>query len=365
MAATTPRVSRTLFGAGAAALAGGAAMAAAGRPATGGVVVVAGWLIISLAARLTTGLRPFAFACAIFAFVSAALFYPGWFRSWNGFALSGLIVPLIQIIMFGMGTTLSAGDFARVLAMPRAVAIGIVLQFGIMPVAGFTVARTFGLHGEVAAGVVLVGAAPGGVASNVITYLAAGNVPLSVTMTACSTLLSPVLTPLSMQYLAGRYVPIDAIAMMWSILNMIVLPITAGLVVHHLFVGRTGWLHRVLPVVSMSAICIIIAIITSLSRDRLLDVALALIAAVVLHNAVGYSLGYGAARVLGMNEIDARTVSIEVGLQNAGMASGLAISVLRSSDAGLAAAIFGPWMNISGSVLASWWRGRGPSVRTV
>jgi BASS family bile acid:Na+ symporter len=175
-------------------------------------------------------------------------------------------------------------------------------------------------------------------------------------MTACSTLASPVLTPLAMRWLAGRYVPIDAVAMMLSILNMIVVPIVAGLIVHHLLVGRTRWLHRVLPVVSMSAICVIIAIITSLSRDRLLEVAAALIAAVIVQNAIGYALGYWGARAFGLTEVDARTVSIEVGLQNAGMASGLAISVLRSSDAGLAAAIFGPWMNISGSVLASWWR---------
>jgi BASS family bile acid:Na+ symporter len=207
---------------------------------------------------------------------------------------------------------------------------------------------------------VLVGAAPGGVASNVITYLAGGNVPLSVTMTACSTLMSPLMTPLAMQWLAGRYVPIGFYAMMISIVNMIIVPIVAGLIVNRLFMGHIRWLHRALPVVSMAAICLIIAIITSLSRESLLAVAGSLIAAVVLQNAVGYLLGYLGARAAGLNETDARTVSIEVGLQNAGMASGLAISVLRSSDAGLAAAVFGPWMNISGSVLASWWRGRTP-----
>jgi BASS family bile acid:Na+ symporter len=350
-------LSWTLFGAGAAALVLGAALAPV-RGILAGVPVIAGWFLIAVAARTTATFRAFAFTCSIFACVAAALFYPWLFRSWNGFALAGLIVPLIQIIMFGMGTTLSVGDFARVLALPRSVGIGILLQFGIMPLAGFSVAHAFGLEGEVAAGVVLVGAAPGGVASNVITYLAGGNVPLSVTMTACSTLLSPILTPLAMEWLAGRYVPIDAMTMMVSILHMIVLPIVAGLIVHHLLVGGTAWLHRVLPVVSMTAICLIIAIITSLSRDRLLEVAVALIGAVIVHNAIGYTFGYWTGRALGLNETDARTVSIEVGLQNAGMASGLAISVLRSSDAGLAAAIFGPWMNISGSVLASWWRGR-------
>jgi BASS family bile acid:Na+ symporter len=167
-------------------------------------------------------------------------------------------------------------------------------------------------------------------------------------------------------------VPISFAEMAISIVNMIILPIVAGLVVNRVFIGRLTWLKRALPVVSMAAICVIITIITSLSRDRLLAVAFGLIGTVVLHNSAGYLLGYWGARVFGLNETDSRTVSIEVGLQNAGMASGLAISVLRSSDAGLAAAIFGPWMNMSGSVLASWWRGRtsdaphlpGTAVRT-
>lgn len=325
-----------------------------------GGAVVAGFLALALAAHASAHFGPFAFTFSIFAFVAAALFYPWAFLTWNGFALSTLITPLIQIIMFGMGTTLSVADFARVLRVPRAVGIGIVLQFLVMPVAGYTLAGLFALEGEVAAGIVLVGASPGGVASNVITYLAGGNVPLSVTMTACSTLLSPVLTPLAMQQLAGRYVPISFVAMMWSIINMIILPVVAGLVANRLLMGRTTWLHRALPIVSMAAICFILAIITSLSRDRLIAVAASLIAVVVLHNCIGYVLGYFGARVLGLDERDARTVSIEVGLQNAGMASGLAIAVLRSSDAGLAPAIFGPWMNISGSLLASLWRKRLP-----
>jgi BASS family bile acid:Na+ symporter len=351
------------------ALAGAAFVAAwiahaAGSSWLSGAGVVGGLLLVAVAARHTQSFKPFAFTFSIFAFVALALFYPWAFRTWNGFALSTLIVPLIQVIMFGMGTTLSVSDFARVLSVPRSVAIGTILQFSIMPITGYAMARLFGLQGEVAAGVVLVGAAPGGVASNVITYLAGGNVPLSVTLTAVSTLVSPVMTPFAMQTLAGRYVPIDFMDMMISIVNMIILPIVAGLIVNRLFYGRLKWLDRVLPLVSMSAICVIILIITSLSRDRLLAVAFALIGAVVCHNALGFLFGYWAGRALRLNETDARTVSIEVGLQNAGMASGLAISVLHSSDAGLAAAIFGPWMNISGSVLASLWRGRAARPRT-
>jgi BASS family bile acid:Na+ symporter len=301
------------------------------------------------------------FTGSVFTFVAIAIFYPALFRSIGNYQLTRLIVPLIQIIMFGMGTTLSPADFRRVLAMPYATLTGMVLQFGVMPISGFLLARAFGFTGEVGAGIVLVGAAPGGVASNVMTYLAGGNVALSVTMTAVSTLLSPILTPLAMKLLAGRFVPIDFSDMMLSILNMIILPIVAGLIANRLLRGR-DWMHRVLPAVSMTAICIIIAIITASSRDKLLAVAFALVGVVVLHNAIGYTLGYGGARLFGLDERDSRTVSIEVGLQNAGMASGLAIAVLHSSDAGLAAAVFGPWMNISGSVLASFWRQRPPAA---
>lgn len=323
-----------------------------------GCATIAGLLLLALWVRRSPMFGAYTFTVSIFAGVAAALFFPQWFITWNGFKLSALIVPLIQIIMFGMGTKLSIADFVRVLVVPRSIVIGVALHFIIMPATGYSLTRLFGFEGEVAAGIILVGAMPSGVASNVITYLAGGNVPLSVTITAVSTLLSPFLSPIAMKYLAGQFVAIDAMKMMWDILNMIVVPIVAGLIVNRLFLRRMRGLDKVLPVVSMTAICIIITIITSLSRDKLLSIALSLIAVVALHNLAGYLFGYWSARGFGMVEADARTVAIEVGLQNAGMASGLAISVLHSSDAALAAAIFGPWMNISGSVLASWWRKR-------
>lgn len=322
-----------------------------------GLIVIAGLAGLAAWVGTTRRFSGLAFTCWVFTFVAASLFHPWAFISWGGYTLTNLIVPLIQIIMFGMGTTLSVADFGRILLMPRAALVGIALQFGVMPLTAFILAHLFGFSGEVGAGIVLVGASPGGVASNVMTYLAGGNVALSVTMTAVSTLMSPIMTPLAMQMLAGRFVPIDFYAMMMSILYMIILPIGAGLVVNSLLRGRQ-WLHRILPIVSMAAICIIIAIITASSRDALLAVAVALFAVVVLHNAIGFVLGYWGARLFRLNEADSRTVSIEVGLQNGGMASGLAISVLHSTDAGLAAAIFGPWMNVTGSVLASFWRRR-------
>lgn len=304
-------------------------------------------------------LHGFGFTLSVIVAVALSMSWPHLFSRWGSFETKNLIVPLIQLIMFGMGTTLSLADFGRVLRMPWPVFVGIVLQFLVMPVVGWSVASAFGFEPVIAAGVVLVGACPGGVASNVITYLAGGNVPLSVTMTACSTLLSPLMTPLMMKLLAGQYVPVSFWGMMLDILKMILVPVALGLVVNRLLHGRQA-LARVLPFVSMGGICLIIAIITSLSRDKLLAVAPTLILAVAIHNAVGYLLGYGGARLLRLSERDARTVAIEVGLQNAGMASGLAITALKSTDAGLAPAIFGPWMNASGSVLASFWRRRPP-----
>ena len=306
-------------------------------------------------------LHGFGFTISVALAVAASMTWPHLFDRWGGFETKVLIVPLIQLIMFGMGTTLSVSDFTRVLRMPWPVFVGMVLQFAVMPFVGWGLATAFGFPPLIAAGVVLVGACPGGVASNVITYLAGGNVALSVTMTACSTLMSPVMTPTMMKLLAGQFVPVDFWQMMRSILYMIVIPIAGGLIVNRLLHGRAPWIKRSLPFVSMAGIAVIIAIITSLSRDALLAVAPALILVVAVHNGVGYLLGYGGARLLGLDERDARTVSIEVGLQNAGMASGLAIAVFQSSDAGLAPAIFGPWMNASGSVLASFWRRRPPA----
>lgn len=305
-------------------------------------------------------LHGFGFTLSVLLAVAVSMTWPQLFVRWGSFETKALIVPLIQVIMFGMGTTLSVGDFSRVLAMPWPVFVGILCQYAIMPFVGWTLTVAFGFEPMVAAGMILVGSAPGGVASNVINYLAGANVPLSVTMTAISTLLSPFLTPVLMRLLAGRYVPVSVEAMMIDILKMIVLPIVAGLAVHYLLKGHRAWLDRLLPFVSMGGICLIIMVITSMSRDKLLSVGPVLIVAVTIHNLLGYLLGYWGARALRLSEVDSRTVAVEVGMQNGGMASGLAISVLNSSDAGLAPAIFGPMQNATGSVLASFWRRRPP-----
>jgi BASS family bile acid:Na+ symporter len=225
---------------------------------------------------------------------------------------------------------------------------------------------------EIAAGMVLIGSCPGGVASNVMTFLAKGNVALSVTMTSCSTLLAPLMTPTMTKLLAGTYVEVKFMAMMIAIIKMIILPVTGGLVANtilrklgttypHLKVVSIS-IMKALPYISMFSICFIIGIITSLSRDSLLagGFVLTIVAAAVVHNVVGYLFGYGGARVLGLGETDSRTVAIEVGLQNGGMASGLAVKVWQSSMAALPSAVFGPWMNMSGAMLASWWSSRPP-----
>ncbi len=334
---------------------------AAGHSALGGFGLAAGVACLAVASASSPRWGGCAFSLWVLAFVISSLAYPELFRSWGDFELKRLITPLIQLIMFGMGTMLSLADFTRVLKMPRAVIIGMVLQFSVMPLMGFTLATLFGFPSEVAAGLVLIGSCPGGVASNLMTYLARGNIALSVTMTACSTLVSPLMTPLLMTLLAGRFIEIPFWDLMLTIAQIIIVPVVAGLIANGLLRRwnlRGDWLDRLLSWLAMVSICLIIAIITSLSRDQLLQVGVALLIAAVLHNAAGYVFGYGGAWLLRLDESTRRTVAMEVGLQNGGMASGLAVSVLGSSDAALAPAIFGPWMNVSGSMLASWWRSR-------
>ena len=306
-------------------------------------------------------LNVFAFTFWVFTMTTWALFYPAHFGSWGGYPLGKLITPLIQLIMLGMGATLSVADFTRALKMPRAVLIGMALQFTVMPLLGAGIAMLFGFPPEVAAGVILIGSCSGGVASNVMVFLSKGNVALSVTMTACSTLAAPLMTPLAMKLLAGRLIELDFLTMMWSIVELVILPIGAGLIINRLIAGRRELFDRGLPVVSMAGICFILAIIAVGSRDELLQSGLALLGAALLHNVIGYLLGYWGARLGGLSETDRRTVAFEVGMQNGGMAVGLATNVLKSTAAALAPAIFGTFMNVTGSTLASWWRDRPPA----
>lgn len=322
---------------------------------------------VALAIRLqwSANWSQFAFSLWVIVFVCVALAQPNLFSKWGSRPASEAISPLIQIIMFGMGTTLAISDFARVLVRPKAVVIGMVLQFTVMPVTGWLLTQAFSLPSEIAAGVILIGACPGGVASNVIAYLARGDVALSVTMTACSTLMAPIMTPLMMRWLAGAVIDVPVMAMLVSIIQIVLIPTVAGLVVNAILQRlhlRAAWIDYVLTFIAMLAICIVIGIIVAQSHDQLFVIGPAVALVAMLHNAVGYLLGYLGARLWGMTETECRTISIEVGMQNGGMATALATNVLHSPPAALAGAIFGPWMSISGSVLASWWRRRPPAT---
>lgn len=327
------------------------------KPALIGPLVILMFVTLALGVRgKQTIFKSFAFSIWIFASVSLAMFYPDLITNVKGFSTAVLIVPLIQIIMFGMGTQLSVKDFKSVMKKPKGVFIGMLCQFTIMPIVGISLALSFGFPAEIAAGVVLIGSCPGGVASNVMAYIAEADLALSISLTAVATMASPLITPLLMEFLAGQFVPIDAFAMMISILNMIIVPIVLGLLFNHFLHGKAKWLDNIMPIVSMVGIAVIITIITAAGRDSLISIGLLLILAAIIHNALGYLFGYMGGRLFGMDEKSCRTIALEVGMQNGGMASGLAAEMGKIATVGLAPAVFGPWMNISGSTLANWWR---------
>lgn len=305
-------------------------------------------------------MKNYIFTIAIVLAATIALIFSQYFLEINGFKLKTLIVPLLQIIMFGMGTTMSLADFRSVVKTPKAVFVGLLCQFTIMPFVGFALANMFDFPPEVAAGILLIGCSPSGLASNVMAYIAKANVALSITITSCATLLAPLLTPALMKLLAGQFIDISFWPMFLDILNMIIVPIVIGLLANYIFKKYIDILNRILPIVSMAGIAVIIVIITAAGRDALLSIGGTLIIAVLLHNVLGYLLGYWGGRLFGMAEQDCRTIAIEVGLQNAGMASGLALKMGKVATVGLAAALFGPIMNTTGSLLATWWGKQPP-----
>ncbi|MES2893914.1 MAG: bile acid:sodium symporter family protein [Bacteroidota bacterium] len=321
----------------------------------GGWMLVLFFFSIAIAFRSHKFLKGLSFTMIILAMVGAAMYHPQYFQSYGEFKYSSLIIPLLQVIMFGMGTELSLKDFSNVVKMPRGIIIGVFGHYLIMPLVGFTIANVFDFPAEIAAGIILVGCCPSGLASNVMAYMANANLALSVSVTTISTLLAPFFTPLLMRLLGGNFVEIDFFAMAWDITKIVILPIIAGLTFHYLLRGKVNWLDKAMPLASMAGIAFIIIIITAAGRDNLLKVGLLLIVATILHNLAGYFLGYWSGRLLKCPEKDCRTIALEVGMQNAGLASGLALAMGKLSTAGLAPAIFGPVMNISGSSLASWW----------
>jgi len=329
----------------------------------------AGWMLTAFFVSLAVAfrghhlLKGFSYTVSIIAAVCMALYNPQYFVTVGDFKLSKLTIPLLQIIMFGMGTELSWKDFAEVLKSPKTVVAGLICQFTIMPLLGFSIAKTFNFPGEIAAGVILIGCAPSGLASNVMAYLAKANLALSVCITSMATLLAPLLTPLLMKLLGGTFIEIAFWKMVWDITKIVLIPIAAGLVFNYFLHGKFKWLDKAMPFFSMGGIMFIIIIFIAAGRNSLLQVGLLLLLAVFIHNVGGFLLGYWSARLMGFQEKDCRTISIEVGMQNGGLASGLALNMGKMATVGLAPAIFGSLMNVTGSTLASWWHHRKPIER--
>ena len=264
-----------------------------------------------------------------------------------------VINPLLGIIMFGMGMALKPEDFRIVLSRPRDVIIGCLAQFTIMPLLAWMLSRVFSLDESLAVGVVLVGCCPGGTASNVITYLAKGDLALSVGMTATSTILAPVMTPLLVWLLAGKTVDVDVAGMLLSILWVVILPIVAGLMIKKLWPKFTDMATAYLPAISSLAIAFIVLIVISANAHKLLLGGMVIVAVVVLHNLCGLGLGYLIGRLLGLPAPKRKAISIEVGMQNSGLASSLAtLHFAAYPMATIPGAIFSVWHNISGAIVA-------------
>jgi len=389
-----------------------------------GPLVVGLFLCLAMGINGFARTKSFSYTVWIFTVVAAAMYYPQLFSTWGHFKLSIFIVPLLQIIMFGMGSHMSLSDFKGVIQMPKGVIIGIVIHYTVMPLTALAISHLFTFPNEIAAGIILIGCVPSGLASNVMSYIGRANLPLAVTIGACSTLLAPFVTPLLMKLVAGQFIEVSVWSMMLDILNMIILPIVAGfifnmfynaketkksvavqlisyaliivltnliplftqhagagafvfnviksmfwffflpmagaLILRRILKGDRILIEKILSSFSTVGIAVIVTIITAAGRESLLAVGVLLLVTSILHNFTGYTVGYAAATLFRMPEQDRRTIAFECGMQNGGLASGLAMQMGKVATVGLAPAVFGPLMNITGSILASWWRGKPP-----
>lgn len=394
-----------------------------GNPALWQPAAVASALALAFGLGSVPALRSYQFTAWILTAVVAAMIYPASFLHVGDFDLRNkwLLLLIVQLVMFGMGTQMSLHDFAGVLKAPRGVLVGILCHFSVMPLVGFALTRLFHFEPEIAAGIILIGSCSSGLASNVMAYIAKSNLVLSVTVTAITTLVAPLATPLLMKLLAGTLVEVKFVNMMMEIIKIVIVPIGAALLHDYLktatphgrrivnliaafgiiwlgtlAVGGWAWLVTVvsldllpwigiggflfaaviagvvyhwltlrfikldsfMPVASMAGIVYFTTVTTAAGRNNLLTIGGLLFLAAALHNAAGYFFGYWLSRGAGLDKNSARSVAFEVGLQNGGMASGLAGGMGKLATVGLAAAIFSPWMNISGSLLANYWKRR-------
>ena len=300
-------------------------------------------------------MKKYAYPLSIILIVIVAFNFPNYFIEINGVKFSKFIIPILQVIMLGMGSTITTEDFVAIIKTPKLVIIGLVAQFMIMPLLGFGLTKLFDFPAEIAAGVVLIGCSPSGLASNVMAMLAKANVALSICITTLATLLAPILTPLLMKTLGGELIEIEFLSMVWDMTKIVILPVVLGVLLNKFLPEFMAKIKNILPYFSMVGIGFIITIVTASGQKSLETVGVLLLLAVFIHNIGGYLLGYFAAKLLNLKEKDARAIALEVGMQNGGLASALANEMGKLATVGLASAIFGPMMNISGSLLASWW----------
>ena len=272
----------------------------------------------------------------------------------KGVIKTSYVNTLLGIVMFGMGMTLKLSDFKVVFTKPKAVICGILSQFIIMPVLAFLLVTLFQLPTELAVGVILVGACPGGTSSNVMTYLAKGDVALSVGMTACTTIMAPFVTPALVLLLAGQTVDVSYVSMLVSIVQVVLVPIALGFVINYFFSKFAQAFSKALPLISVVAICLIIMAVVSANAAKLMTTGALVVAVVMLHNVCGYALGYLVGRLLGLTKEQMRTLSIEVGMQNSGLATSLATMHFAAMPmAAVPGTVFSVWHNISGAVYAN------------
>ncbi len=290
------------------------------------------------------------FAYWVLLFAILAFFQPQWF-----IGLKSAIVPLLGLIMFGMGLTLKLEDFAEVSRQPWRVALGVVAQFVIMPGMAWLLCQAFALPAEIAVGVILVGCCPGGTSSNVMTWLAKGDLALSVAITAMTTLLAPLVTPALIWLLASAWLPVSLLDMFWSILQLVMLPIVLGIVAQRLLGARVQHAVEVLPLVSVVSIVLIVTAVVAASQAKIAESGLLIMAVVILHNSFGYMLGYLVGKLFKLPLAQRKTLAIEVGMQNSGLGAALA-SAHFSPLAAVPSALFSVWHNISGALLSTWMR---------
>ena len=289
-------------------------------------------------------------AVIVIAVAALSLFVP----NAVSFIKTSYVNSLLGIVMFGMGLTLKPGDFKVVFSRPKDVIIGCIAQFTLMPLLAFLLTKLFGLDPELAIGVILVGTCPGGTSSNVMTYLSKGDVPLSVGMTAVSTVLAPFLTPLLTYVYAGAKVDVNMVSMFMSIIKVVIVPIAAGFVINHFFSRFTEQVVEILPLISTTAIVAIVAAVVSANSAKILTSGLLIVGVVILHNLLGYATGYIVGKLLKLDSSKCRAISIEVGMQNSGLATSLAATHFAAYPlATIPGAVCSVWHNISGAVLAN------------